>query len=357
MRTPLALLSLTIALAFACGNDESPESGPRNGGAGAPGAGAINAGAPSGGTAGGSAASAGGAGSAAGGTAPTAGISTGGGQGGTPGGVSGASGSAGTAMAGGNGGGGSGGEGACTRELLKSTVDAYFTALAAHSPSGLPLAASVKHTENGKASKPGEEGLWKTAGARKYAHSALDTQLCMSATQAVVPDGTTDVPVALRLKLANQKITESELIVARAADYPALDANPGALIASNQKIEWEQTVPAEQRATREELTGWMDKYFRRFPAGVCNTTPDCLRIENGGGNFVCGQGASCASGSGSGQAVLDPRLVFADVEAGLGVGFTIFTGGYIDMHVFKMQGGEVSGVSAILANGNDSGWE
>ena len=101
----------------------------------------------------------------------------------------------------------------------------------------------------------------------------------------------------------------------------------------------------------------MKKYFERFPAGVCDTSSDCKRMENGGGSFVCSAGASCAAGSGSGQPVLNPRLILADVETGLGVGFTIFTGGYIDMHLFKLRGGKVYAVSAILANGNDAGWD
>ncbi|RYZ01921.1 MAG: hypothetical protein EOO73_33680 [Myxococcales bacterium] len=357
MRAHLALLSLPIALASACGNDASPGASASDGGAGSPMAGASSGAAPGGAASSGSGNAAGGAGSSAGG-APSAGTGNGAGQGGTPGGGGGAAGSSSIGGSGGlSGSGGNGGASACTRGLLSSAVDAYFAALAAHDPSTLPLAASLKHTENGKASTLGDAGLWKTAGARKYAHSALDTELCMSATESVVPDGGSDVPVALRLKLENQKITESELIVARDGDYPALEANPAALMASDDKIEWERAVPAGERATREELTGWMDKYFRRFPAGVCNTTPDCLRIENGGGNFICGQGASCASGAGSGQAVLSPRLLLADVETGLGVGLTIFTGGYIDMHLFKMYGGKVYAVSAILANGEDSGWE
>jgi hypothetical protein len=32
------------------------------------------------------------------------------------------------------------------------------------------------------------------------------------------------------------------------------------------------------------------------------------------------------------------------------------TGGYADMHTFKMHGGKVHGVSAILANAESSGW-
>lgn len=353
MRDTFALLFIPIVLVAACGNDASVDPSSSGGSAGMLGGGSASGGAL--GTAG---STAGGAGS--GGTGNGAGAAVGGGpSGGTAntaglGGAGGSGGGGGTSTAGSGGGGGGG---ACTRELLKGAIDAYFTALAAHDPATLSLADGVKHTENGKASKLGDAGIWKTAGTRKYAHSALDTELCMSATQAVVPDGTQDVPVALRLKLVAQKITESELIVAREGDYPALDANPAALIASNDEIKWEQVVPAEQRATRDELLGWMDKYFKRFPAGVCNTTPDCLRIENGGGNFICGQGASCASGMGSGQPVLDPRLILADVETGLGVGFTIFTGGYIDMHLFKMYDDKVYAVSAILANGSDSGWE
>ena len=165
------------------------------------------------------------------------------------------------------------------------------------------------------------------------------------------------VPIALRIRLQNQKLTEVETIVARADDYPAVDASPAALAASNDAVKWEQIVPMDQRAKREELTGWMEKYFERFPAGVCNTSSECLRIENGGGSFTCSAGASCAAGPGSGQPVLNPRLVMADVETGLGVGFPLFTGGDVDMHLFKMHGGQVHVVSAILANGASSGWD
>ena len=302
----------------------------------------------------------GGASSGSAGAPSSSGASTGGNQSagsGTSAGQGGAAGAGGTLAAAGSAGSAGGNADGCTRALLKATIDAYFVALAAHTPATLPVAENVKFTENGKVSKLGDEGLWKTAGALKYAHSALDTERCMAASQAVVPDGATDVPIALRIRLQNQKLTEIETIVPRADDYPAVDASPAALAASNDAVKWEQVVPLDQRAKREELTGWMEKYFEQFPAGVCNTSSDCLRIENGGGSFMCSVGASCAAGPGSGQPVLNPRLVLADVETGLGVGFTIFTGGYVDMHLFKMHGGKVYAVSAILANGASSGWE
>jgi hypothetical protein len=170
-----------------------------------------------------------------------------------------------------------------------------------------------------------------------------------------VPDGTTDIPVAVRLKLVNQKLTESETIAARKSDYTGVTANTAALAASKDTIKWEESVPAAMRNSREELIGWMTKYFKQFPQGVCNTTSSCKRMENGGGNFVCSEGAGCAASSTS--TVLKAHLVIADVETGLGVGFTLFTGGHPDMHMFTMYGGQVYAVSAILSKGDGTGWD
>jgi len=250
--------------------------------------------------------------------------------------------------------------GDCTRELLKSTTAAYFTALAAHDPATLALADSVKFTENGKAGELGAAGLWTSAGALKYKHSAYDTEECQSASEAVVPDGSSDIPVGLRLKLVGQKLTEIEMIAVRQGDY-SVASDTAALAASATSVKWEETVPEAQRTTREELTGWMNKYYRMFPNGVCNTSGSCKRIENGGGNFSCSAGATCASGQpGAGDNALTPRLILADTETGIGVGFTLFkTGGmsYTDVHLFKMYGDQVYGVSAVLAKATSSGWD
>ncbi|WP_437835819.1 hypothetical protein [Sorangium sp. So ce1153] len=257
--------------------------------------------------------------------------------------------------------GGGGDATGCTRDLLKSTIDAYFEALAAHDPSTLPLADDVKFTENSEALELGQGGLWKTAGALKYAHSALDTETCSSASQAVVPDGGMDIPLALRLKLESQKINEIETIAVRPGDYKVsgqdFASNTAALIASGDTVTWEEPVAAGDRSSRDELMGWMEKYFWLFPRGVCDTVSGCKRIENGGGSFNCSAGASCDPGQpGSGTPALTPRLIFADVETGIGVGFTMFMGN-TDMHMFKMYGGQVYGVSAILGAASSSGWE
>jgi len=351
-----SVLCLVLGADLGCSSDPSPGNSAGAGGAISNSAGSTaQSGAPTGGALSGSAGKPNGsAGSATG----SAGSATGGalGSGGAP-----TAGQAGAPAIGGGGvggvtaGAGGGSGGGCTRELLKATIDSYFTALAAHDPSTLPLASSLKFTENGKVSAPADAPLWKTAGTLKYSHSALDTETCTSATQAVVPDGTTDIPVAVRLKLVDLKLTEIETIAARAGDYTGVTNNTAALAATKDTIKWEEVVPADKRNTRAELTAWMTKYFKQFPQGVCNTTPTCKRIENGGGNFVCGEGAGCAASSSS--TVLNPRLVIADVETGLGVGFTLFTGGHPDMHLFKMYGGQVYAVSAILSKGTSTGWD
>ena len=248
----------------------------------------------------------------------------------------------------------------CTRDILRTTVVAYFAALAAHDASTLPLAGSVKFTENGKVMKLGEEGMWKTAGAVKYAQSALDVELCSSATQAVVAEGNVDIPVALRLMIQNQKITEVETIAVRAGDYKlngqTYASNTAAIIAVNDSVKWEEPVAAAQRNSRADLVAWIDKYFRAFPRGVCNTVSSCRRLENGYGSFECASGASCDPGKPSGQAAMTPRVLIADDTTGIGVGMTMFMGN-TDMHMFKMYGGQVYAVHAILGGATSSGWE
>ena len=198
----------------------------------------------------------------------------------------------------------------------------------------------MKFTENGVVRTLGQQGLWMTAGAVKYSQSALDVEACSSATHAVVPEGNMDIPVALRLKLQNQMITEIETIAVRPGDYrlgsTTYASNTAAMISANTTVMWE-TVPSGQRNTRAELIAWIDKYFRMFPRGVCNTVSSCRRLENGGGSFNCTDGATCAAGQPTGTPAMTPRILLADPETGIGVGMTMFMGN-TDMHMFKMYG-------------------
>ena len=259
----------------------------------------------------------------------------------------------------GSGGASSSGGADCSREFLKSTLTAYFAALAAHSTSGLPLADSVKVTENGKTITAGQDGLWKTAGMVKYYKSALDIDGCNTASEAVVPEGSTDLPVALRLKFVAQKITEIETIAVRAGDYKVSGSDypskPDAIIMSDATVMWETPVPAAMQNTTKEMNAWMNKYFKAFPAGVCNADASCKRLENGNSPGACSLGASCQAGDPTGD-VLKSHAIFSDPETGIGVGFDFFMGN-ADMHMFKMYGGKVYAVHAVLGSASSTGWD
>ncbi|MGK4008035.1 hypothetical protein WMF31_35790 [Sorangium sp. So ce1036] len=358
---------LGVALALmlgACGPGQDGDATGGTGGGGASGA-AVGSGgqSPTGGAGGapqetGSASS----GGAGGGATPTGGAGSTGGAGPT-GSTSGGGDGPGAATGGASGSGGAPG-GACTRELLDGLLDDYFAALAAGDPSSLPLAGGVKFTENAVQAEIGTTEFWKNAGEVKHSQRALDTEACSAAAQAVIPEGGRDLPVALRIKVEGSEMTEIETIVVRPGDYTAsfaVDSDPAAIIAISDDIGWHNEVPEAERATREELTDWIDKYFRAFPSGVCDVTGACRRLENGGGNFSCSTGASCSAGAPGSGGTFIPRVILADEVRGIAVGFTIFdfmTDGHLDMHMIKMSGGEVHAVHAILRDTNGmSGWE
>ncbi len=390
----LALAFLSVA---ACGSDKADEGGKSEesttggssatggqggaGGSGVTGGRSTTGGAPATGgqsSSGGKAQTGGQNGS--GGASQSGGQSPGGGRGGSTGqageksagGVSGAGAPGGGAQNGGGGVGGStagasGSGGApsteCTRALLDGLLDDYFAALAAGDPSTLPLAANLKFTENAKAAELGKTDFWMNAGETKYSQRALDTTACAAAAEAVIPEGNTDLPVALRIKVAGGQLTEIESIVVRPGDYTAsfaVDSDPGAIIDIAEGIGWHDEVPEGQRATRQELSSWIDKYFRAFPSGVCNVTSACRRLENGGGNFSCGAGASCTQNVPA-SPIFEPRVIVVDEVRGIAAGFTIFdfqTTGHLDMHMIKMSGGQVHAVHAILRNTDgESGWD
>lgn len=358
-------LMLTLGACGGGGNNEPSNAGGNtaSGGKSAAGGPSTTGGQP---PIGGQSNTGGSAGAGAGATGQIGGTSSGGASAGAPptaGAPNGGGGSAG-ASSGGTSGSGGAPNGACTRVLLDGLLDDYFAALSAGDPSSLPLAANVKFTENAQATQIGMTEFWKNAGETKHSQRALDTTACTAAAQAVIPENGLDLPVGLRIKVEAAKITEIETIVVRPGDYTAsfaVASNPAAIINMADDIGWHDEVPQAQRPTRQQLTGWVDKYFRAFPSGVCNVTSACRRLENGGGNFSCGTGASCSANTPTTGGEFVPRVIVVDELRGIAAGFTIFdyqTTGHLDMHMIKISGGQVHAVHAILRNTNgQSGWD
>jgi hypothetical protein len=242
----------------------------------------------------------------------------------------------------------------CTRASLTAAINAYYTALAAHDPTMAPIASTAKYTENGKVVQVGQ-GEWKTAGAVKFKRSALDTQICNSVTESVITDSGSDLVYGLRLKLDNQKITEIETIPVHSGQYIIISAQG---LAASSSDDWETVLPANEQSTRAQLQSLMDTYFTRFPNGACNFASDCMRMEDGSSaaGSCTGSGIGCTDSGSSSGGGMSARLHVIDVEAGISVGFTMFAGTYTDFHMFKVRGGEVHSVHAVLASAMSSGW-
>ena len=104
------------------------------------------------------------------------------------------------------------------------------------------------------------------------------------------------LPVALRLEMVDQKITEIETIAVRPGDYKVsgstYPSKPDAIVMSDASVGWETPVPDSMRNTTKEMDAWMLKYFRAFPAGVCNTVSNCQRLENGNSPGNCSLGGA-----------------------------------------------------------------
>ena len=96
----------------------------------------------------------------------------------------------------------------CDRECLRGLVTQYLNAMTAHNPGALPLASNARFTENAAEMKLGE-GLWKNAsGIGSYRLDILDVRQGVAASQVVVQEAGAPVMLTVRLKVADQKISE-----------------------------------------------------------------------------------------------------------------------------------------------------
>ncbi|HEV7717001.1 MAG TPA: hypothetical protein VGO53_15485, partial [Steroidobacteraceae bacterium] len=170
---------------------------------------------------------------------------------------------------------------ACDRACLEGFIDAYLKALVAHDPSSLQVSDSVKFVENNQSLKLGD-GTWKTiTGLGDYRHYFADPESGQVAVITLVQENGADALFDVRLSVADRKINEAETMIIRdtrgSANYMKL-GKPEAL--------WLETVPADKRATRDELIATTNKYF----SGMANNdgkgdysffADDCNRLEHG----------------------------------------------------------------------------
>ena len=176
----------------------------------------------------------------------------------------------------------------CNRACLEGFVDRYFAAVIADDPRAAPLARNVRFTENGQVLPLGE-GLWKSmkaAGAYRLAVAdpdagqiALITTVLEDHADPAAPG--TPALMALRLKVADGRITEIEQVLER---NPQTAQRVEAL--GSPRAAFSAPIPADRRMSRTALIETANKYFtgmqRNDGKGDYPFHPRCDRIENGG---------------------------------------------------------------------------
>jgi len=229
----------------------------------------------------------------------------------------------------------------CDRACLTGIVDQYLSAMATNDAKKAPFAANAKYTENA-ARLPLNEGLWfTTAGLTDYKIYLADPQGSAAAFIGVVtehmPPGqpARNTILALRIKVANLRITEAEAVVVRNVS----EANMANLKTPRPAIL--ETLPAAQRRSRQDLIKISNLYFDAIEKSSGTIAPfddNCNRLENGMrtagpplNGATKGKGATqrCADGMNSGTfqvitAIQPRRVLVVDEEKGLTFGVYMF---------------------------------
>lgn len=172
---------------------------------------------------------------------------------------------------------------ACQRDCLIGVVRTYMAALAAHSPSTVPVTRDVMFTENDVAIPLGQ-GLWR--GVSRIAPTGLeaaDEETKQAAWFGVVWEHGAPAYLGLRLHVTDDgKIDEVETVVHRKTGMPAPFGDPDKV---EHDAAFQEVLPAAQRRPRQRLQAIADSYFNTVEQNdgqvFAPFAEDCGRLENG----------------------------------------------------------------------------
>ena len=220
----------------------------------------------------------------------------------------------------------------CDRACLRQTLDRYLAAVLKHDPAAAPLARGFRYTENAIEVRAGE-GLWKTATALgKVQRRYVDPVTGQAAFFGIVEEGSGGGIATLRLKVMNRMVTEGELIIGRQSTGVY---SPQGLIDNPPP---EAPAAGTTRTSRDDLLAAAASYFDGVQGKngkIIRAHAGCPRIENG--VMLAGRRpgaaqqpnfADCTDGMERNTqiaAVIDRRFPVVDEEAGVVIGYAVFT--------------------------------
>ncbi|MDX1563624.1 MAG: hypothetical protein R3305_11890 [Gammaproteobacteria bacterium] len=279
---------------------------------------------------------------------------------------------------------------ACDRECLEGYIDRYLVAMLEQDVDDELFARNVRFTENGIELPLGNEGLWwgmsGLGGYRFYVPDIETQQVAFIGTvvenmgnNGVNNNEGNNVAVAIRLKIVDGLITEIEQLAIRppvqlgggGGGNPGPFGNTGdnVLAMGEPHPIYFETIPEDERATREELVEQGNHYFtalaRHDSRGYYNFTEDCVRWENG---FLatddCLEQFTGDSLNGIVSRIRDRRFVAVDRERGIVFAFAFFDHHQINWtwqlaELFKIENGLIRRIEAVFHQapfGIPSGW-
>jgi hypothetical protein len=251
---------------------------------------------------------------------------------------------------------------------LIAAADAMVASLGAKDPSLMPLAASVRTTENAFV-RGLEEGVWAVAGPIDQARHLVDVDQCSTFSEIIITDPTHPYVLGVRLTVEEAQISEAEVVVTDEDDW-AFSAT-GYLDCSEPQ-DW-GPLEESQRVSRTELVAAADAYLDLFldkSVVVPWDEASCSRLE-GGGAFQAGGPGCQYSGEARGNQcnvgipddlTIGARRHYVDEETGSIVVICLFGGetfGMLDTHMFRIESGLIHYIHTLSVDGDQgtgTGW-
>jgi hypothetical protein len=173
----------------------------------------------------------------------------------------------------------------CDRECLRSHVTQILWGLVKHDLSKLPVADNLRVTEDADEKPLKNVGLVRTVTAlRGFRQDFIDERTGVAGAHVMVEESGAPIMLVVRIKVANEKLTEMELVATRSR-AEGLIFNLDGLKAASAVMNYAPN--ASEIAPREEVL----KAGLKYPEGLANAVnfaavnapfaPDAYRYENG----------------------------------------------------------------------------
>jgi hypothetical protein len=173
----------------------------------------------------------------------------------------------------------------CDRECLRGKVTQLLYALVKHDVTGLPVASTLRVTEDAVEKPLAKVGLVGTVTRlRGFRQDIIDERAGVAAAQVMVEETGAPVMLVVRLKVVADKLTEVELVATRSR-AEGLIFNIDGLSTPSAAMNY--APRPEQLSTRDEATKAALKYpegltaAKTFAAVNAPFAPDAYRYENG----------------------------------------------------------------------------